>query len=441
MHAGMFTYAWDLEAEGYDRVVGEMAENGITHINLATSYHAGKFLLPHNPRHRTYFAEDGSLYFRPDLKRYGQMKPRINSLVRPSNDPVSFLQDSARKHGIQYVAWVVLMHNSWLGTHYPDMTVHTAFGDPLIHSLNPTHPAVQEYVLTMLSDLVSRHDVAALKIEAPGYMAYSHGWHHEFGGVALDPVQERLLSISFSPHEIAAAGELGIDAVKVRDAVAELLDHSWNEGFTLSQDNVHHPAADSLLADSDVVSYQSWQANEVVSLAKAIRKTVKAANHATEIRHIAALDGAYSDAALLDTGDGVLTGYATSDHDAKARVEAVASLGKNVYGMVRAIPPDTTVRGQITRRVETFRSSGVAGIDSITMVSCRVTTSRNSMAHCSLPNTDTADSGDGVWPPMEAGMGLDAAATPPQPAAPFLEHTLQFIRIGQRGPKTGSTSR
>jgi hypothetical protein len=34
-----------------------------------------------------------------------------------------------------------------------------------------------------------------------------------------------------------------------------------------------------------------------------------------------------------------------------------------VIGMVRALPPDTTERGQITRRVETWRSAGVDGID------------------------------------------------------------------------------
>lgn len=363
MHAGMFTYAWDLEAEGYDRVVGELAGNGVTYINLATAYHAGKFLLPHNPKHRTFFPEDGSIYFRPDLSRYGRIRPRVNSLVTHTDDPVTRLLDVAGTHGASYVAWVVLMHNSWLGARYPDATVHTAFGDPVIHSLNPAHPDVREYMLAMLGDLVSRHDVAAIELESPGYMSYTHGWHHEINGVALDAVQERLLSISFSPFELGAAREAGIDAIRVRDAVADLLDRSWNEGFALVTDDKRHDEAETLLADPDLIAYQHWQNDQVVSLAMAIRDTVRAASPTTEIRHFAALDGGDAGAALLETGDGILAGYASSDADAVARVETTKPLGKKVYGMLRGLPPDTTEPGQITTLVEAWRSAGVDGID------------------------------------------------------------------------------
>jgi hypothetical protein len=363
MHAGMFTYAWDLEAEGYDRVVGEFADNGVTHINLATAYHAGKFLLPHNPKHRTFFPEDGSIYFRPDLSRYGRIRPRVNSLVTHTGDPVTRLLDIAGKHSVGYVAWVVLMHNSWLGARYPDATMHTAFVDPVTHSLSPAHPDVREYVLAMLGDLVSRHDVAAIELESPSYMSYSHGWHHEINGVALDDVQEELLSISFSPFEVSAARDAGIDAMRARDAVADLLDRSWNEGFALIQNGQRHDGAEMLLTDPELVAYRNWQDDQVVSLATAIRDTVKDANPSTEIRHFAALDGGDAGAALLETSDAILAGYATSDQDAITRVEAAKPLGKKVYGMLRGLPPDTTEPGQITSRIEAWRSAGVDGID------------------------------------------------------------------------------
>jgi len=38
-------------------------------------------------------------------------------------------------------------------------------------------------------------------------------------------------------------------------------------------------------------------------------------------------------------------------------------LGKKVYGMLRGLPPDTTEPGQITSRIEAWRSAGVDGID------------------------------------------------------------------------------
>ena len=67
MKAGLYTYAWDLEAAGYDVAVAQIAGAGFTAVNLATAYHAGKFILPRNPKAKVYFAEDGSLFFMPDL--------------------------------------------------------------------------------------------------------------------------------------------------------------------------------------------------------------------------------------------------------------------------------------------------------------------------------------------------------------------------------------
>lgn len=363
MQAGMFTYAWDLEVEGYDRVVGEMAANGVTHINLATAYHAGKFLLPRNARHRTYFPEDGSIYFRPDLSRYGRIRPRLNSLVTHTTDPVTRLTEAADRHGVGYVAWVVLMHNTWLGSRYPDATMHTAFGDPVLHSLSPAHPDVREYILALIGDLVSRHDVAALALESPGYMTYTHGWHHEFGGIALDPVQEQLMGTSFSPFEVAAASAEGIDAVRVRDAVASLLDRSWNEGFPLVSGEAIHPDAGAVLADAEFVAYQRWLDARVVSLAEEIRDLVTSASPGTALRHFSALDGREANADLLATGDGILAGYAASDEDARARAEAARRHDREVIGMVRALPPDTTEPGQIARRVEAWRSAGADAVD------------------------------------------------------------------------------
>ena len=189
MDAGLFTYAWDLEAEGYDAAVGKIADAGFTSINLATSYHAGKFLLPRNPKRRVYFAEDGALYFKPDLERYGRIKPRVHSLAETGDDPVTKLHAAIKPHGLTYTAWTVCLHNSWLGEHYPDATMHTAFGDPLIHSLSPAHPDVRIYLVTMLTDLVSRYEVAAIQLESPGYMGFMHGYHHEIIGADLDAVQ------------------------------------------------------------------------------------------------------------------------------------------------------------------------------------------------------------------------------------------------------------
>jgi hypothetical protein len=360
---GMFTYPWDFEGEGYDRVVGEMASHGVTHVDMATAYHAGKFLLPHNPRHRTYFTEDGAIFFRPDLARYGRLRPRVSALVDDAGDPVSRLREATQRHGVAYAAWTVLMHNSWIGMQFPDVAVHTAFGDPVVHSLNPAHPDVREYVVALLSDLVAGREVEAVLLEAPGYLRYTHGWHHEINGVALDAVQEDLLSISFSPHEVEAATAEGIDAGGVRDAVARLLDRAWNEGFALSDGEASHPEAVALLSDPDLRAYTQWQRDQVVSLSQELRNAVKALSPDTEILHMAALDGGVADPALLETADRILAGYAASDDDAIAKASALRPLGRKVHGMVRGLPPDTVAPGQLTRRLAAWKMAGVDGVD------------------------------------------------------------------------------
>lgn len=367
MQAGIFTYAWDLEAIGYDRVVGELAGGGFTAVNLATAYHAGKFLLPRNPRHRVYFAEDGALYFQPDLSKYGRIRPRVSALVSADGDPASRIQRAAAAHGLDYVAWIVCLHNSWLGERHPDATMHTAFGDPLIHSLSPAHPDVREYLVAMVRDLVSRYEVAAVELESPGYMPFVHGYHHEIIGVELDPVQQRLLGISFNPVEIAGATEQGIDAEGLRVRVADLLDACWNRGLAVT--SAHGPVAGAaaILDDPEMHAYLGWQNEQVVSLMGLVRKAIAHSSPATRIRHFASMNAATpaDDSAreLLGTGDAILAGYASSDSDAHARAEIARALGKETWGMIRAIAPDMTDPADVASRVEAWRAAGVDGID------------------------------------------------------------------------------
>jgi len=363
MKAGVFTYAWDLEAEGYDAAAGRIAEAGFTAVNLATSYHAGKFLLPKNPQRRVYFAEDGALYFRPDPSKYGRIKPRVHSLAAEGDDPVQKLLAVAGNHGLEYVAWTVCLHNTWLGERYPDTTMHTAFGDPLVHSLSPAHPDVRAYMVAMLGDLVSRYEVAAVQLESPGYMGFLHGFHHEIIGADLDAVQQRLLSISFNPVEIAGAREAGIDAERLRARVAALLDACWNRGVPVMEDDAPSAEMQALFEDPEFTAYMAWQAEQVASLAAEMREAIKRANPQTEIRHFAALDGGEAGDALIATGEGILTGYASSEEDARRRAEGFKPYGKPVYGMIRAIAPDMTDPDVVAPRLAAWRESGVDGVD------------------------------------------------------------------------------
>ncbi|MEM2294309.1 MAG: hypothetical protein QXX41_13640, partial [Nitrososphaerota archaeon] len=58
-YLAMYLHPWDLIDEGPEAVLSTMHEMGLTHINLATSYHCGRYILPHNPNKLIYFAEEG----------------------------------------------------------------------------------------------------------------------------------------------------------------------------------------------------------------------------------------------------------------------------------------------------------------------------------------------------------------------------------------------
>ncbi len=369
LRAGIYTYPWDLATEGHDLALGRIADAGLTAVNLACAYHAGKFLLPHNPRHRVYFAEDGALYFRPDLAKYGRIQPRVSALVTDDGDPLTDLDRARRAGGLDLVAWIVCMHNSWLGERYPDCAAHDAFGDPIVHSLCPAHPDVRAYLVALVGDLVSRAEVAAVELEAPGYMRFVHGFHHEVIGIPLDPMQEVLLGLSFNPAELERARAAGIDGEGLRRRVMDLLTEAWRAGRPLEGADGPTREAQRLIDDPEFVAYARLREDVVISLVAELRDTVHASSPSTEIRLFAPLGRREHDgvtyAGLADVADAALAGYASSDAEAVlAATELREQMGgKRVYGRLRAIAPDAVDPAQVPRRVAAWRQAGVDGVN------------------------------------------------------------------------------
>ncbi len=365
--AGIYTYPWDLAAEGHAAALGRIAGAGFTAVNLASAYHAGKFLLPHNPRHRVYFAEDGAVYFRPDPTRYGRLRPRVSSLVTDAGDPLTDLDRARRAHGLDLAAWVVCLHNTWLGQQYPDCAARNAFGDPYLHSLSPAHPDVRAYLVALLTDIVGRAEIAAVELESPGYMGFLHGFHHEIIGVPLDRAQETLLGLSFAPVELERARTAGIDGERLRRRVADALLAAWQTGAPPGDEPF--PLLRDVLDSPELAAYERLRREIVAELVAELRAAVHAASPGTEIRLFAALgpaEGAEErDAELLGLADGMLAGYAQSNEDAGRRARELRALidPRPVYGMVRAIAPDTVDPAQVGPRIDAWRAAGVAGID------------------------------------------------------------------------------
>src|SRR6185437_15283084 len=119
---GLFMFPWDLQDEGIDHVMSFAASSGITTLYMASAYHAGLLLQPHNPIRRVYRLEDGVTYFHSRNELYGAIQPMIAQVSRET-DWFEAATKRANDFGLRISAWTVCMHNTRLGMKYPDATV------------------------------------------------------------------------------------------------------------------------------------------------------------------------------------------------------------------------------------------------------------------------------------------------------------------------------
>ncbi len=228
--AGLFIYPWDFMDEGADEVVAIALDLGVTHVMVASVYHAGFFLYPHNPRHKTQLLEDGVAYFHPDPDRYrdGPIRPRIASICT-DKDWFSEICDRSVAAGLRVGAWTVVCHNTPLGLAHPKATIHNAFGDIYPHALSPGHPDTVAYSCALVDDLADRYPLDLIFLEAIDYRRRRHGadWvaghHHERDGTHLRPLESFLMDLSFNPADVDRAETTGIDVARLRDLVTRHL--------------------------------------------------------------------------------------------------------------------------------------------------------------------------------------------------------------------------
>jgi hypothetical protein len=143
-------------------------------------------------------------------------------------------------------AWTIFLHNSTLGEQRPDLTIVNCFGDHYVHALCPSHPITRAYVVALGADIARHYPIAALDVEALGFLGYAHNSHHDKASIALAPLHHFLLSVCFcdhcaqkiraanaDPQEIAATfrrelqawfdGDRRLATVNERDGLIELI--------------------------------------------------------------------------------------------------------------------------------------------------------------------------------------------------------------------------
>jgi hypothetical protein len=330
MRFAIWTYPWDVLDLGIDAVAADIRDRaGLDGIDLATSYHAGRFFQPRSPRRKSYFPEDGTIYFRPDAALWADktIVPKVADLVG-EGDVLRDLVRQRDKTGLSVTCWTVCLHNTRLGMLHPGACVRNAFGDPYYYSLCPSHPDVRAYAATLVQDLTRNYRPDVVQLESPGFMGYGHGFHHEKDGVGLTSEDDFLLSLCFCDACAKRASEAGVDARAAQRSVRRWIEESAaREVPSARWPDFARRGADVFRDRPEIEAFVRWRFEPVISLVTEIRA---AADPATRIEVID--DGWRAGFDLLALGrlcDGVV--FCAYDR-------TVAAVGTDVAAVRAALP-------------------------------------------------------------------------------------------------------
>ena len=367
-YKAIYTYAWDLAETGVKSAVDRFCALGLDTVTIAGSYHAGKFLRPHGRAGKVYFPEDGTVYFTPDPKRYGKIKPAPHSMLSKGQD---FVHELSSQSAMATNVWLVLLHNTLLGSAHPDSVVRNAFGDPYIYNLCPSAPEARAYAVGLAKDVTSSFPVTGLSMETPGFLPYAHGFHHEFALTRPNRWLDSQLGLCFCSHCMAGATRAGIRAGALRKQVASDLESYLGSDLDFPSDMAEAFWIADTRTDGDLKAFLDWRCEVVKSLIAEIRDAVRKDATVAVIPSVARPTGGAwyegSDLSALADAAGVIEAcfYEPGAQRVKADLFDVKRRlrGKGTLrGIVRPAYPDLDTKSEF---LSAMRALGAGGISEI----------------------------------------------------------------------------
>jgi hypothetical protein len=364
-YRAIYTYAWDLAEIGVAKAIDRFASLGLDTVTMAGSYHAGKFLRPHGRAGKVYFPEDGVVYFKPDPKRYGPIKPVPHSMIAAGKDVMRELVDQNR---LATNVWLVLLHNTRLGEAHRQSTVANAFGDRHVYNLCPSSPDARAYAVGLAVDVTESYPVAGVSLETPGFLPYAHGFHHEFALQRPNRWLDSQLGLCFCEHCIARAEGAGLRLEPLRRQVASDIEAYLASDVDFPADMAEAFWLADARTDGELAAFLAWRCTVVTSLAREIRDAVRKTATVAVIPSVARpTAGAWyegSDLKALADAAGIVEAclYESSAtrvkadlHDVKRRLR-----GKGVLrGILRPAFPDFESKGEFLAAMRTLGEGGV----------------------------------------------------------------------------------
>lgn len=237
-------YPWDVLG---DRGFVARTE-GLTTVALAAAYHSVRAATPLHPSHQLVDASYAALYrpVREPVWRGRRLRP-LEPAWLSTSDSFGAAAAVLRSAGLRVSAWVVLTHNTRLGTSFPDVSVVNCFGDRYPYALCPSRAEVREYAATLAAEAAEGADEVSL--EACGQLGVTHGSHHDKTDGAWTAEAQRWLSVCCCDACQTGWCDRGLDAPWVLSTLREAVRTSGEVPFEADLLAVRQASTDLLRAE------------------------------------------------------------------------------------------------------------------------------------------------------------------------------------------------
>jgi hypothetical protein len=215
-----YAYPWDvLDEPGF---LDRATDLGVDEVAVAVAYHATRAATPWQLNRTSVVAPHAALYrpVRSDAWRRCALRPQPAGWLDvpdSAGDAVRAVADA----GLRTAAWIVLTHNSLLGTRHPDVTVRDCFDQPYPWALCPSRAQVRQYAATLAAESVRGLLVDSVILEACGQLGAVHQHTHEKTDAVWAPAVQRLLSVCCCSACAEGWAERGLDPVRTRVSLRE----------------------------------------------------------------------------------------------------------------------------------------------------------------------------------------------------------------------------
>jgi hypothetical protein len=161
-------YAWDVADEGIGRILDNLQEmTRCNSVYLIGLMHYEKrpltdFFYPHNPVRKSYCPEDSRAYWRPEMVRYGRIKPITSERdFLKDRDWLQAVIDAVRLRGMRTGVEVshTIVDGERAAGELADCIQRNIYGERIGKLVCPNNADVREYVRALFADLAANYDV------------------------------------------------------------------------------------------------------------------------------------------------------------------------------------------------------------------------------------------------------------------------------------------